>query len=97
MTDTTEGNGTELPPGEKPKPKKVDRTNAERQRRFKQKRKEAALQAGAEREAALSRLLVNMAGAILRAPLTVDEKAAALSWAAVQFMRARKDAINRGG
>src|SRR5712671_5848841 len=40
MTDTTQGNGTELPPGEKPKPKKVDRTNAERQRRFKQKRKE---------------------------------------------------------
>jgi hypothetical protein len=34
---------------------------------------------------------------IISTPLTVDEKAAALSWAAVQFMRARKDAINRGG
>jgi hypothetical protein len=56
---------------------------------------EAGSKWGAEHDP--SRLLVNMAGAILRAPLTVDEKAAALSWAAVQFMRARKNAINRGG
>jgi hypothetical protein len=38
----------------------------------------------------------DMAGEILRAPYSVDERAALLSWAALAFMRARKDAITEG-
>jgi hypothetical protein len=34
----------------------------------------------------------HMAGEILRAPYSVDERAALLGWAALQFMRARRGA-----
>jgi hypothetical protein len=44
------------------------------------------------RQQSLNRLFVDMAGEILRAPYSVDERAALLSWAALAFMRSRKGA-----
>ena len=55
------------------------------------------VEGGADRrQQSLNRLFVDMAGEILRAPYSVDERAALLSWTALAFMR-RKDAITEGG
>jgi len=51
------------------------------------------VEGGAERrQQSLNRLFVDMASEIVRSPYSVDERAAQLSWATVQLMRARKGA-----
>jgi hypothetical protein len=64
-------------------------SNAERSRRFRARRRQQRQQV---LQYDLNRLFVDMAGEILRAPYSVDERAALLGWAALQFMRARRGA-----